>query len=110
MIKESPIYRAIFGSDTDKAQAKYDKQASQVKSAISQGKADTSIPTYTGSKEYQQAMQVFNNNDSDNNDSGADSTDSNSSDMGFSTASGGFIQRKNLPKANKKKRGGLASR
>ena len=110
MIKESPIYRAIFGSDTDKAQAKYDKQASQVKSDIAQGKADTSIPTYTGSKEYQQAMQVFNNNDSDNNDSGADSTDSNSSDMGFSTASGGFIQRKNLPKANKKKRGGLASR
>ena len=110
MIKESPIYRAMFGSDTDKAQAKYDKQASQVKSDIAQGKADTSIPTYTGSKEYQQAMQVFNNNDSDNNDSGADSTDSNSSDMGFSTASGGFIQRKNLPKANKKKRGGLASR
>ena len=110
MIKESPIYRAIFGSDTDKAQAKYDKQASQVKSDIAQGKADTSIPTYTGSKEYQQAMQVFDNNDSDNNDSGADSTDSNSSDMGFSTASGGFIQRKNLPKANKKKRGGLASR
>ena len=33
-----------------------------------------------------------------------------SSDMGFSTASGGFIQRKNLPKANKKKQGGLASR
>jgi hypothetical protein len=33
--------------------------------------------------------------------------------MGFSTASGGFIQRKNLPKANKKKKmkqGGLASR
>jgi hypothetical protein len=45
--------------------------------------------------------------------SGSNSNDSNSSDMGFSTASGGFIQRKNLPKANKKKKmkqGGLASR
>jgi hypothetical protein len=55
-------------------------------------------------------MQVFDNNDSGPGDSGADSNDSNSSDMGFSTASGGFIQRKNLPKANKKKQGGLASR
>jgi len=45
--------------------------------------------------------------------SGSNSNDSNSSDMGFSTASGGFIQRKNLPKANKTKKmkqGGLASR
>ena len=69
----------------------------------------TQIPTYTGSKDYQRAMQVFDNNDSDNNE-GTDSSSSASSDMGFSTASGGFIQRKNLPKANKKKRGGLASR
>ena len=45
-------------------------------------------------------------------DPGGDSGGGDSSDMGFSTASGGFIQRKNLPKANKKKmkRGGLASR
>jgi hypothetical protein len=113
MIKESPAYRAVFGTDLEKAQATYDKQASQVKSDIAQGKADTSIPTYTGSKSYQEAMQVFDNNDSGPGDSGADSNDSNSSDMGFSTASGGFIQRKNLPKANKKKKmkqGGLASR
>ena len=108
MIKESPAYRAVFGTDLEKAQATYDKQASQVKSDIAQGKADTSIPTYT-SPTYNYDYYDGGN---DNNDSGADSNDSNSSDMGFSTASGGFIQRKNLPKANKKKmkQGGLASR
>ena len=52
-----------------------------------------------------------NNNDDDGGQSSSNNSDS--SDMGFSTASGGFIQRKNLPKANKKKKmkqGGLASR
>ena len=50
--------------------------------------------------------------DSSDDDDGGQSSGggSASSDMGFSTASGGFIQRKNLPKANKKKQGGLASR
>ena len=68
----------------------------------------TQMPTYT-SPTYNYDYYDGGN---DNNDSGADSNDSNSSDMGFSTASGGFIQRKNLPKANKKKmkQGGLASR
>jgi len=110
MIKESPAYRAVFGTDLEKAQATYDKQASQVKSDIAQGKADTSIPTYTSpTYNYDYNSQ----SDDDPGDSGgSDSSDSNSSDMGFSTASGGFIQRKNLPKANKKKmkQGGLASR
>lgn len=108
MIKESPMYRAMFGSDTDKAQAKYDKQASQVKSDIAQGKANTSIPTYT-SPTY--SYDYYDSGDGSSG-SGADASDPGSSDMGFSTASGGFIQRKNLPKANKKKmkRGGLASR
>ena len=92
-----------------KAQEEYDKKISKVEADIKAGTANTSIPTYTGSRDYQRAMQVFDNNDSDNNE-GTDSSSSASSDMGFSTASGGFIQRKNLPKANKKKRGGLASR
>ena len=108
MIKESPFYRAMFGSDTDKAQAKYNKQASQVKSDIAQDKADTSIPTYT-SPTY--SYDYYDSGDGSSG-SGADATDPGSSDMGFSTALGGFIQRKNLPKANKKKmkQGGLASR
>jgi len=50
------------------------------------------------------------NNSSDDDGGQSSGGGSASSDMGFSTASGGFIQRKNLPKANKKKRGGLASR
>lgn len=54
----------------------------------------------------------YDSNDTSDDDDGGQSSGggSSSSDMGFSTASGGFIQRKNLPKANKKKRGGLASR
>ena len=48
-------------------------------------------------------------------DEPGDDTDSSpsgdSGDMGFSTAVGGFIEKKNLPKAKKKmKRGGLASK
>ena len=50
------------------------------------------------------------NNSSDDDGGQSSGGGSASSDMGFSTASGGFIQRKNLPKANKKKQGGLASR
>ena len=44
-------------------------------------------------------------------DSGGGGAGGDSSDMGFSTAKGGFIKKKNLPKAKKKmKRGGLASK
>ena len=49
--------------------------------------------------------------DDQSDDTGGTSTGADSSDMGFSTAVGGFIKKKNLPKAKKKmKRGGLASR
>jgi len=64
----------------------------------------TQIPTYTS------PTYSYDTYDSGDPNDGTDSSSSSSSDMGFSTASGGFIQRKNLPKANKKKRGGLASR
>jgi len=69
----------------------------------------TQIPTYT-SPTYNYDYYQSNDSDDNNDGGGADPGSSSSSDMGFSTASGGFIQRKNLPKANKKKRGGLASR
>lgn len=84
---------------------------------------DTSIPT--GIDDYSMQDNIYSSfqdttpqvdysNDGDSGDPGGDSgsggSGGDSSDMGFSTASGGFIQRKNLPKANKKKRGGLASR
>ena len=54
----------------------------------------------------------YDSNDTSDDDDGGQSSGggSASSDMGFSTASGGFIQKKNLPKANKKKQGGFASR
>ena len=73
----------------------------------------TNIPTSYGITD-----DIYSNFNDNNDDPGAggtssSSSDSGSSDMGFSTASGGFIQRKNLPKANKKKKmkqGGLASR
>jgi len=89
-----------------KAQEEYDKKISKVEADIKAGTANTSIPTYT-SPTY---SYNYDYGDSDDGSSGADPGSSSSSDMGFSTASGGFIQRKNLPKANKKKRGGLASR
>jgi len=89
-----------------KAQEEYDKKISKVEADIKAGAANTSIPTYT-SPTY---SYNYDYGDSDDGSSGADPGSSSSSDMGFSTASGGFIQRKNLPKANKKKRGGLASR
>ena len=84
---------------------------------------DTSIPTGIDNYSTQDNIyssfqdttpQVDYSNDGDSGDPGGDSgsggSGGDSSDMGFSTASGGFIQRKNLPKANKKKQGGLASR
>ena len=79
---------------------------------------DTSIPSYTGSQTYQDAMSVFDDttpqvdySDDQSDDTGGTSTGADSSDMGFSTAVGGFIKKKNLPKAKKKmKRGGLASK
>jgi len=70
----------------------------------------TNIPTSYGITD--DIYSNFNDNNDDPGGGGTSSSgdSSSSSDMGFSTASGGFIQRKNLPKANKKKRGGLASR
>ena len=67
--------------------------------------------TFTSPSGIDNSIYQTNDNDSGNSDGGGSQPDSSSSsDMGFSTASGGFIQKKNLPKANKKKRGGLASR
>jgi len=112
LLKESPAGR-LFDSDLEKAEQTYADQKAQVEADIKSGKANTSIPAgppespRTSSYSY----DYYQDNDSDNNSSGgSDPGSSSSSDMGFSTASGGFIKRKNLPKANKKKRGGLASR
>ena len=113
VFKQSPAYTALVraglaGTELEQAEQKQKDQRAQVEADIKSGKADTSIPTYT-SPTY--SYDYYQSNDSDNNDGGgADPGSSASSDMGFSTASGGFIQRKNLPKANKKKQGGLASR
>ena len=67
--------------------------------------------TFTSPSGIDNSIRQTDDNDSGNSDGGGSQPDSSSSsDMGFSTALGGFIQRKNLPKANKKKQGGLASR
>jgi len=70
----------------------------------------TNIPTSYGITD--DIYSAFNDSNDDPGAGGTSSSSgsSGSTDMGFSTASGGFIQRKNLPKANKKKQGGLASR
>ena len=113
VLKQSPAYvtllrEGLVGTELEQAEQRQKDQRAQVEADIKSGKADTSIPTYT-SPTY--SYDYYQSNDSDNNDGGgADPGSSASSDMGFSTASGGFIQRKNLPKANKKKQGGLASR
>jgi hypothetical protein len=109
--KGSPVYQSLvkagfLGTDLERAELKQKDQRAKVEADIKSGKADTSIPTYT-SPTY--SYDYYDSGDGSS-DSGADASDPGSSDMGFSTASGGFIQRKNLPKANKKKRGGLASR
>jgi hypothetical protein len=111
VFKESPLYKSLVrsglaGTDLEQAEQKQKDQRAKVEADIKSGKADTSIPTYT-SPTY--SYDYYDSGDGSS-DSGADATDPGSSDMGFSTASGGFIQRKNLPKANKKKRSGLASR
>lgn len=120
VFKESPVYKSLVraglaGTDQEQAEQTYADQKAQVEADIKSGKANTSIPagppesprTSSYSYDYYQS----NDSDDNNNDGGgADPGSSSSSDMGFSTASGGFIKRKNLPKANKKKRGGLASR
>ena len=111
VFKESPLYKSLVrsglaGTDLEQAEQKQKDQRAKVEADIKSGKADTSIPTYT-SPTY--SYDYYDSGDGSS-DSGADATDPGSSDMGFSTASGGFIQRKNLPKANKKKLGGLASR
>jgi len=114
MLRESPIMRTLVraglaGTPLEQAERTYLDQQEKVEQDIKTGKADTTIPTYTGSKDYQQAMQVFDDGGSDT--SSPDAGSPGSTDMGFSTASGGFIQKKNLPKAKKKmKQGGLASR
>ena len=67
--------------------------------------------TFTTPSGIDNSIYQTNDGDSGSSDGGGSQPDSSSSsDMGFSTASGGFIQKKNLPKANKKKQGGLASR
>jgi len=111
VFKQSPAYTSLVraglaGTELEQAEQKQKDQRAKVEADIKSGKADTSIPTYT-SPTYSYDYYDSGDNSSD---SGADASDPGSSDMGFSTASGGFIQRKNLPKANKKKQGGLASR
>ena len=64
----------------------------------------TEIPTYVGTKEYQDAMSVFDTQDTDSPDTGGPG----STDIGFSTAQGGFIPRRK--KRKQMKQGGLASR
>jgi len=64
----------------------------------------TEIPTYVGTKEYEDAMSVFDTQDTDSPDTGGPG----STDMGFSTAQGGFIPRRK--KRKQMKQGGLASR
>ena len=66
----------------------------------------TELPTYTGSKEYQQAMEVFDDGGDDT--SSPDAGGPGSTDMGFSTSQGGFIPKRKKKKSMK--RGGLASR
>ena len=74
---------------------------------------DYSPPTTVGDPSYSTPSNVT--SASSFGDEPGDDTDSSpsgdSGDMGFSTAVGGFIEKKNLPKAKKKmKRGGLASK
>ena len=94
---------------------KRDIQKRAIERKISQDVKDTGrspsteLPTYTGTKEYQQAMEVFDSPQVDSG-SGEDSYDPGtpSSDMGFSTSQGGFIPKRKKKKSMK--RGGLASR
>ena len=114
VFKESPLYKSLVrsgvaGTDLEQAEQKQKDQRAQVEADIRSGKADTSIPTYT-SPTYSYDYYTGDDTSSDDVGSEEDPGSTGSTDMGFSTASGGFIQRKNLPKANKKKRGGLASR
>ena len=92
MIKESPIIRSILGSETDKNQAIQDKQRRQVEQDIKAGRASTNIYTPP----------------SDDGSSGGGVSDDPATDMGFSTAQGGFIPRRK--KRKQMKQGGLASR
>jgi len=95
---------------------KRDIQKRAIERKISQDVKDTGrspsteLPTYTGTKEYQQAMQVFSDSPQVDSGSGEDSYDPGtpSSDMGFSTSQGGFIPKRKKKKSMK--RGGLASR
>jgi len=90
-----------------------ERNKEMVKARNEMSEGATNIPASYGITD-----DIYSNFNDNNDDPGADGTSSSSdssgsSDMGFSTASGGFIQRKNLPKANKKKKmkqGGLASR
>ena len=92
MIKESPIIRSILGSETDKNQAIQDKQRRQVEQDIRAGRASTNIYTPP----------------SDDGSSSGGVSDDPATDMGFSTAQGGFIPRRK--KRKQMKQGGLASR
>ena len=97
MIKESPIIRSILGSETDKNQAIQDKQRRQVEQDIRAGRADTTIPTLP-------SYDYYTPEDSDVGNIGG----TGSTDIGFSTAQGGFIPRRK--KRKQMKQGGLASR
>ena len=80
-----------------------------VKEATDRGA--TQIPTLPTAGPTQTGSYTYDYYQSDDSDSGADPTSPDSTDMGFSTAVGGFIKKRNLSKAKKKmKRGGLASR
>jgi hypothetical protein len=110
-LRDTPAGRSLVraglaGTNLQQAEQKQRDQRAQVEADIKSGKADTSIPTYTGSKAYQQAMEVFDDGGDDT--SSPDAGGPGSTDMGFSTSQGGFIPKRKKKKSMK--RGGLASR
>ena len=110
-LRDTPAGRSLVraglaGTKLQQAEQKQRDQRAQVEADIKSGKADTSIPTYTGSKAYQQAMEVFDDGGDDT--SSPDAGGPGSTDMGFSTSQGGFIPKRKKKKSMK--RGGLASR
>lgn len=102
----SLVRAGLAGTKLQQAEQKQRDQRAQVEADIKSGKANTSIPTYTGTKAYQQAMEVFDDGGGDT--SSPDTGGPGSTDMGFSTSQGGFIPKRKKKKSMK--RGGLASR